>query len=73
MLFTVSRQIFVEVHVGIRGVEYLKNKGDDAVNEEENEAEALEDPSVPTELLELHVSLEDAGITPEEFKEIFGS
>lgn len=30
------------------------------------------DPSVPTELLELHVELEETGITPEEFKEVFG-
>lgn len=30
------------------------------------------DPSVPTELLELHMDLEDAGVTPEEFKEVYG-
>lgn len=30
------------------------------------------DPSVPTELLELHLELEDAEITPEEFNKIFG-
>jgi hypothetical protein len=29
------------------------------------------DPSVPTELLDLHVQLEEAGITPEEFKEVY--
>lgn len=29
-------------------------------------------PSVPTELLELHVELEDAGVTPEELKEAYG-
>lgn len=27
------------------------------------------DPSVPTELLELHIELEERGATPEEFKE----
>lgn len=30
------------------------------------------DPSVPTELLELHTQLEEDGVTPEEFKEAFG-
>ena len=31
-----------------------------------------EDPSVPTELLELHVELEENEVSPEEFKEAFG-
>lgn len=31
------------------------------------------DPSVPSELLELHVELEEAEVTPEEFKEVYGS
>lgn len=31
------------------------------------------DPSVPTDLLDLHVQLEDAGVTPEEFKEVYGA
>lgn len=30
------------------------------------------DPSVPTDLLELHAELEDAGVTPDEFKEVYG-
>lgn len=30
------------------------------------------DPSVPGELLELHVELEEAEVTPEEFKEVYG-
>ena len=30
------------------------------------------DPSVPTELLLLHLDLEDAGVTPDEFREAFG-
>lgn len=29
------------------------------------------DPSVPTELLDLYVQLEDQGLTPEKFKEVF--
>lgn len=32
-----------------------------------------ETPAVPTELLELHVELEEAEVTPEEFKEAYGS
>lgn len=31
------------------------------------------DPSVPTELLELHLALEDEGVSPEEFGEVFGN
>ena len=34
--------------------------------------EDLPDPCVPTELLDLHVALEKAEITPEQFKEVFG-
>lgn len=38
---------------------------------EEQEEEV--DPSVPTDLLELYVELEEADISPEEFREAFGS
>lgn len=31
------------------------------------------DPSVPSVLLELHIELELANISPEEFKEVFGN
>lgn len=31
-----------------------------------------EDPAVPTDLLELHVALEESNVTPDEFKETFG-
>jgi hypothetical protein len=31
-----------------------------------------ESPAVPTDLLELHVELEDAQMTPDQFKEAFG-
>ena len=37
---------------------------------EENAEDA--DPSVPTDLLELHMELENAGVSPEEFKEAYG-
>lgn len=30
------------------------------------------DPSVPTELLDLHVQLEEAGVDPKKFKEAYG-
>lgn len=40
------------------------------MNEEEISED--EDPSVPPELLELHVELEVAGVTDEEFKEVYG-
>lgn len=30
-------------------------------------------PSVPTELMELHVQLEKAGVTPKQFKEAYGN
>lgn len=30
------------------------------------------DPSVPSDLLSLYVDLEDVGMTPEEFKELYG-
>jgi hypothetical protein len=39
----------------------------------EDEVVENDDPSVPTELLELHVDLENVDVTPEEFKEAFGS
>lgn len=32
-----------------------------------------DDPSVPTELLEIHLECEDNGITPDRFKEVFGN
>lgn len=37
----------------------------------EEDAEDL-DPSVPTDLLDLHVELEVADTTAEEFKEVYG-
>jgi len=40
---------------------------------DENEIqEETGDPSVPTELLEMHVLLEETGMTPDQFKEAFG-
>jgi len=45
-------------------------------NEEIEEVETLSelgDPSVPPELLEIHVDLEVAGMTPEEFADAFGN
>lgn len=39
---------------------------------ENEEVETFDDPSVPTELLELHVELEAAEVSPEKFKEVFG-
>lgn len=36
------------------------------------EDKPVPDPSVPTELLDLHVQLEDAGVTPKDFKEAYG-
>lgn len=36
------------------------------------EENPVPDPSVPTELLDLHVQLEKAGVTPNEFKEAYG-
>lgn len=44
---------------------------EDVENDDENNED--NDPSVPTDLLELHVALEDADVSPEEFKEAFGS
>lgn len=38
-------------------------------NEDQN-AEDM-DPSVPSDLLQLHLDLEDAGMTPDEFAEAF--
>lgn len=47
------------------------------MDETDPNVEEVEDydvePSVPTDLLELHVDLEDAGVTPAEFKEVYGS
>ena len=39
----------------------------------EGAVEETGDPAVPTELLELHMELEENGTTPEEFKEAFGN
>lgn len=41
--------------------------------EEDVDKQAAEDmdPSVPTDLLQLHLDLEDARVTPEEFSEAF--
>lgn len=39
--------------------------------ETEENAEDM-DPSVPTDLLELHLELEGANVSPEEFKEAYG-
>ncbi len=41
------------------------------VGEEDIDAEDM-DPSVPTDLLELHLELEEAEMTPEDFKEVYG-
>lgn len=40
---------------------------------QKDEVEEDADPSVPTELLEIHVAIEDEDMTPEEFKEVFGN
>lgn len=37
----------------------------------DNETAEEMDPSVPTDLLQLHLDLEDARVTPEEFSEVF--
>lgn len=39
---------------------------------ENEEIEEIGDPEVPSELLDLHISLEEADVTPERFKEAFG-
>lgn len=41
------------------------------MNDEENEAYEEYESDVPTELLELHLELEEAGITPDEFGKAF--
>lgn len=42
--------------------------------DEESELHAEDmDPSVPTELLEIHITLEENDMTPEEFAKEFGS
>jgi len=51
---------------------------DKSLSENENDIDVEElnengDPLVPTELLELHVELEVAGTTAEEFKSAFGN
>lgn len=42
-------------------------------NSEVVEVEDDEEPSVPTDLLELHVALEESDVSPEAFKEAYGS
>lgn len=42
------------------------------VKDLESDAEDM-DPSVPTELLEIHIALEENDMTPEEFEKEFGS
>lgn len=43
------------------------------MNQEEDELDAENaDHSVPTDLLELHLELEEDEVSPEEFKEAFG-
>jgi hypothetical protein len=42
------------------------------VEDLESDAEDM-DPSVPTELLEIHIALEENDMTPEEFEKEFGS
>lgn len=37
----------------------------------DEELEEEGNPSVPTDLMEIHVALEDSGVTPEEFKEAY--
>ena len=44
----------------------------DELTDEEIEAETG-DPSVPTDLLDLYVQLEEEGVTPQEFGEVFGN
>lgn len=41
-------------------------------NDDEDEVGEDADPSVPTDLLELHVELEDKGVSPEEFQATYG-
>ena len=38
---------------------------------EEEAEDETGDPSVPTDLLDLYVQLEEAGVTPQEFGEVF--
>lgn len=38
-----------------------------------SDSEELGDPSVPGDLLELHVELEQKNVTPQKFKEAFGN
>lgn len=43
----------------------------DLLDGEDADADDM-DPSVPTDLLELHVELEEKNTSPEKFKEVFG-
>lgn len=43
----------------------------DEIDPEELEDAEDMDPSVPTDLLELHLELEEAGVSPEDFKEAY--
>lgn len=38
----------------------------------EEEVEETGDPAVPEGLLDIHLALEESGMTPEEFKEAYG-
>jgi hypothetical protein len=38
-----------------------------------NHDEEIGDPSVPADLLELHVELEQKNMTPKQFKEVFSN
>lgn len=42
---------------------------DDVEDEDAEDA----DPSVPTDLLEIHLKLEEIGATPEDFQRVFGT
>ena len=51
----------------------MTDENEEVLNPDEDVPEELGDPAVPTELLELHLELEENGTTPEEFKEAFGN
>ena len=43
----------------------------DEIDPEEMEDAGAMEPSVPTDLLELHLELEEAGVSPQDFKEAY--
>ena len=47
-------------------------ENEEVLDSDEDVPEELGDPSVPAELLEIHLALEENSTTPEEFKEVFG-